>query len=586
LYPRHIARNRITMTSFDTDRTAPHEVTVPRQTPIAAVASDASAARHMSGGWSRAMLRLLLLVFAGAAGEHALQAQGSIKLKIEVNEDGQERRIDTVIQLDTETLELDELLERLKPLDIEGDIDLDGISNGEDVEIIINRTQRLDGESFRLEMNELVPDLSQLMEDLQELQKQVRVYRSEAGDSERAFLGVYFDVEQLEERSAVRVTGVIDGTAAEKAGVQEDDLILGIDGRAFDGAYGIREALEEHAPGDAVTLQIERDGQAMELSANLGAQTEKQEFHWLGDDGRFEFQWDGDVDLSDMEFFLDEQASKAGVNKPFLGVYLGEAVAEGVRISGTVKGSTAESLGLQEGDVVQAINGMSTESVADLKAAIGSLEIGAPLRVEFLRNGEPLVEEGALQARPGFEEGRLFNEGLRDALQNIDQMIEEEMILEGEHLSEELLQDLARLREMEDMELILGGEELENDRTRVVRSVAVYITMDIPSEDDMEQLRANADPPLSEGEVLQLDMVRFQPNPSNGLFDLRFTLSKEGPVLVRLFDASGRQVFDSSFTAQAGENKLEVDALGEPKGVYYLVIEQGQQAYTRKVVIQ
>lgn len=556
----------------------------------AAGAVPAAPQAALCAPWKGLGLLLTALLFGSAFAGGALQAQGSIQLQINVEEGGEELRIDTVIQWSAEDLDgdgLEALLKRLREMDIDADLDLDGMSEGEDVEIIINRTQRGDGESFRLELNELVPDLSGLFEDLQELQQRVRVYRSELEDSApRAFLGVYFDVEELVEGHAARVTGVIPETGAAAAGLQEDDVILGMDGNAFDGAYGIREALAGYAPGDEVTLQVRRDGRTMDVPATLGEPMEKQELHWIGDDGRFEFEWDGDVDLHDMEMFLDKQASIAGVNKPFLGVYLDEETDRGVRISGTVSGTTAEALGLMEGDVVTAINGIPTGSTSALKEAIGTLQVGSPLSVDYLREGERGVATGTMQAKHHGAERLRFNEGLQNALRDMEQMIEEEVILEGEHLSEDLLQDLQRLREMEDMEILFGGEDLDNDNTRVVRRVAVFITMDVPSASDMDQLRANANPPLAEGTDLELDMVRFQPNPNNGQFELSFDLNEDGPVMVRLFDGAGRQVFDSDFTAQAGTNTLKVDALGEPKGVYYLVIEQGNQAYTRKVIIQ
>lgn len=529
--------------------------------------------------------------FAGGESQARLNAQGNINLQINIDQDGSQISIDTVISLDGSEGEggeqLERILDQLEGLDVITDLNLDGISEGEDVEIIINRSPSQGSESFLLELNELVPDLSDLMQDIQELQERVRVYTAEAdGSDSRAFLGVYFDAEQMEDRTAVRVTGVIPETGAEAAGVQEEDLLLGIDGRLFDGSYGIREALSSHAPGDVVTLQLEREGRQMDLPATLGTPVEKQELHWLGDDGRFEFKWDGDVDLDDMELFLDKQASKAGINKPFLGVYLDEEVDQGVRISGTVSGTTAEAIGLEEGDVVTAINGLSTPSIGDLKEAISTLVVGSPLRVDYRRGNNEQVAEGTMLAKYEGAESLMFNEGLRDALHEMEQMIEEEVVLEGERLSEDLLRDLERLREMEDVNILFGEDHLDNDHTRVVRRVAVYITMDVPNQSDMDQLRANANPPMVESTDLELDMVRFQPNPSNGQFELNFDLRDDGPVLVRLFDGTGRQVFDLNFEANAGPQNVKVDALGEPKGVYFLVIEQGQQAYTRKVVIQ
>ena len=67
----------------------------------------------------------------------------------------------------------------------------------------------------------------------------------------------------------VRVTSVIPGSGAEVAGLQPDDLILAVNGQPIGSADELRAALER-IDGDAVRIEVRRDGRAFVLAAPLG----------------------------------------------------------------------------------------------------------------------------------------------------------------------------------------------------------------------------------------------------------------------------------------------------------------------------
>ena len=69
--------------------------------------------------------------------------------------------------------------------------------------------------------------------------------------------------------SGARVEEVVQGTAAEAAGLKVGDLILAVDGTAIDGRFGLRRALGDRAAGDRVTLGVFRDGAAEDVVAEL-----------------------------------------------------------------------------------------------------------------------------------------------------------------------------------------------------------------------------------------------------------------------------------------------------------------------------
>jgi serine protease Do/serine protease DegQ len=72
--------------------------------------------------------------------------------------------------------------------------------------------------------------------------------------------------------------------------------------------------------------------------------------------------------------------------------------SSGALISQVLPDSAAAKAGLQEGDVVTAVNGRSIVSAGDLRNVIGLLRAGEKVRLEYLRDGDRLVQEVIIRA--------------------------------------------------------------------------------------------------------------------------------------------------------------------------------------------
>ena len=68
----------------------------------------------------------------------------------------------------------------------------------------------------------------------------------------------------------VRITGVREGSPAEKAGLQAGDVIVEFDGKPIEDIYAYTYALRDKKPGDAVKVVVERDGTRFTFNAVLG----------------------------------------------------------------------------------------------------------------------------------------------------------------------------------------------------------------------------------------------------------------------------------------------------------------------------
>ena len=97
---------------------------------------------------------------------------------------------------------------------------------------------------------------------------------SSGSAGKKAVLGVatktavcYVDGEKVE---CVQITSVRDGSAAETAGLKVGDFLLSADGKDLKSNDDITLAVKYHSPGDALVLEVFRDGKKIEITVILG----------------------------------------------------------------------------------------------------------------------------------------------------------------------------------------------------------------------------------------------------------------------------------------------------------------------------
>ncbi|MCK9279690.1 MAG: family 16 glycosylhydrolase [Melioribacteraceae bacterium] len=88
------------------------------------------------------------------------------------------------------------------------------------------------------------------------------------------------------------------------------------------------------------------------------------------------------------------------------------------------------------------------------------------------------------------------------------------------------------------------------------------------------------------GKVLPTDIeMQLYPNPFNPTFNISYTLSKQTPVDITIFDSLGRkciEVFNG--VKDAGIHKLEVDPKNFSSGVFFVTLQTPQNIITQKIV--
>jgi hypothetical protein len=85
---------------------------------------------------------------------------------------------------------------------------------------------------------------------------------------------------------------------------------------------------------------------------------------------------------------------------------------------------------------------------------------------------------------------------------------------------------------------------------------------------------------------LSIDKLNFYPNPNTGKFNLSFDLNEKGNTTVSIMSVDGKKIYSESLTDFTGHYSKEIDISENPKGIYFVKIEQGKHAQLKKLVLE
>jgi serine protease DegQ len=155
--------------------------------------------------------------------------------------------------------------------------------------------------------------------------------------------------------SGALITRVEPGSAAEDAGLEVDDIIVGVNDKKIAGAAELRNTIGLMRSGDDVEIEYFRDNDKRKTSTSLGQQ-------------------------------LTAASVGAEIHPGLVGAQFAESSAsrdDGVEVTAVEPGSPAAQRGLRAGDVITAINRRPVRSLSELN------EIASSSRILFL-----LVQRG------------------------------------------------------------------------------------------------------------------------------------------------------------------------------------------------
>ena len=210
----------------------------------------------------------------------------------------------------------------------------------------------------------------------------------ERGTVRRGLLGVFVQgisadmarsLALSEPRGAI-VTKVAEDGPAERAGVEQGDVILSLDGKPIDSSNALRNAVARLQPGTKVKLDLVRDGAKRSLTVPL-------------DELPVNAEREGDDEDEPSTRGTVQPSGRYGLEvdplTPDLARRLRVRTRTGVVVAGVDPAGPASEAGIQPGDVIVSVNRTKVADGDALKAALDRTPAGRPALLLIERRGEP-----------------------------------------------------------------------------------------------------------------------------------------------------------------------------------------------------
>ena len=193
--------------------------------------------------------------------------------------------------------------------------------------------------------------------------------------SNSAFLGVMTEKTD----KGAQITEVTKGSAAEKAGLKENDIIIKIGDDNITGPDDLYKTVGKRKPDEKVTITYLRDGKQATTNATLGKSDQIKVYSWNTPDANL---YRRDFEPYKFEF--------AWSDKPRLGIEAQDTEdGNGVKILDIDDDdSPAAKAGLKENDIITQVNGKTVTSTEDLRESVKDLKKGDTVKITFKRNNQ------------------------------------------------------------------------------------------------------------------------------------------------------------------------------------------------------
>ncbi len=179
----------------------------------------------------------------------------------------------------------------------------------------------------------------------------------------------------LKKPKGALVSDVREDSPAEKAGLQQGDIVTGFQGSPVEDAVALQRLVTRTEVGSTAKLTVVRDGREKELTVTIGEQPEEKQIAKVE-------SAEGEHGLAGVAVQeLDRETAKE------LGL---KGKAQGVMVTSVEPDSGADKAGLMPGDVIKEINRQPIKSVKDFEKASSSAKKGENVLILINRKGTAL----------------------------------------------------------------------------------------------------------------------------------------------------------------------------------------------------
>ena len=233
-----------------------------------------------------------------------------------------------------------------------------------------------------------------------------------------------------------------------------------------------------------------------------------------------------------------EYGNRGKTNCAALGIYTTHAHHDkGVAVNNLIENGGAEAAGLLEGDYIQDISGHKVNSYDDLIEVLGKFIPEDVVKVTYLRGEKTLTTDVQLKAW-------------------------REMPAMANTWRANVTCDDANFQDAYDFLTPIKEDEIAEETETPV----------------LEQRSFN--------NTLALGDFQAFPNPSNGIFNIRFKTERGLPLQLRVVDITGKLVYTYERDRFDGSFSREINLSKSGSGTYILSIEQGDQKFSQQLIVQ
>ena len=184
----------------------------------------------------------------------------------------------------------------------------------------------------------------------------------------RSFLGIYmqdinedlYETMGLESRKGTIVSDIVEGSPAEKSGLESGDVIVAFEGKEITNGAALKNLVSSASPGQKITLTISREGKVQDINVVL----EERSGAEMASSSSNDFDKFGLSVLDLTDDLIDQYDIQRPINSDI----------QGVVVVNIEEGGIAEQSGMLEGDLITRIGRQKISNLTMFKEEISKYE--------------------------------------------------------------------------------------------------------------------------------------------------------------------------------------------------------------------
>lgn len=176
--------------------------------------------------------------------------------------------------------------------------------------------------------------------------------------------------------NGIRIKKVLEDSPAEKAGIEEDDILISYDGKKVRDSKDLVSMVRKSDIDDEVTIGYYREGKKKEVSVKIVKKENRNIMRWYGNKAPHKsFKFDKRAWLGVKTESLNDQLRE----------YFAAPADLGVLVKEVIKDSPAEDVGLKAGDVIIKVADRNIENTRDLVRSINYYDPDEVVEIAVIR---------------------------------------------------------------------------------------------------------------------------------------------------------------------------------------------------------